>query len=477
MPAPPLNQIAFSVIDLRLTERWFREGLGFAPSGGNRTMMRGPLAARVQGLTGAASTCWWLVGRNPWFQLELFQFEQPLARPLPVDFRPCDIGYSRIGLWVEDFDSAMGRLGAIGTRPLAAPAGPRGARRAFVRSPDGVYVEIMEDDPLGPAAPPGRNDCPVAVRSVTLSVPDLDRSVSFFRGLGLEEWQGTLHKTEHEAACGLYDAWVRTRVLMAGDVLVEIAQYLDPLGRPWPRGYQISDQGILNIAFGARNKADHALIYERAIAAGATPNFRPVHVPGAGVVYVNDADGFSVELLWAKPGKSDRKWGFEPMSIERRPPPDTHAVEARVHIAAPLRHVWQVVSDHEAMSAWSGFNPVVVSTEGQDERNGHGSRRTMKGPAGSVVEQVVAWDPPFRYRYRVVEGSPFVCHQGDVQLEERNGGTELTWRIRFRPRIRGTGAILRTVMQQMLKSALRNRLKPLIESSSGDGNGRQSADN
>ena len=89
----------------------------------------------------------------------------------------------------------------------------------------------------------------------------------------------------------------------------------------------------------------------------------------------------------------------------------------------------------------------------------------------------MAWDPPYHYRYRVVEGSPFVCHQGDVQLEERNGGTELTWRIRFRPRIRGTGAILRMVMQQMLTSALRNRLKPLIESSSGDGYGRQYADN
>ena len=69
--------------------------------------MRGPLAANVQGLPRAASTCWWLLGRNSWFQLELFQFDRPMAKLMPADFRPCDIGYTRIGIWVEDFDATM----------------------------------------------------------------------------------------------------------------------------------------------------------------------------------------------------------------------------------------------------------------------------------------------------------------------------------------------------------------------------------
>ena len=91
---PRLNQIALSVADLRLTERWFREGLGFVPAGGSRLAMRSPLASRIQGLPRAASTCWWLVARNEVFQLELFQFEKPLAKLMPADFRPCD-GQSR----------------------------------------------------------------------------------------------------------------------------------------------------------------------------------------------------------------------------------------------------------------------------------------------------------------------------------------------------------------------------------------------
>ncbi len=86
--APLLNQIAFSVVDLRLTERWFREGFGLLPAGGSRALMRGPLAANVQGLPRAASTCWWRAGRNTWFQLELFQFERPIAKLMRADFRP-----------------------------------------------------------------------------------------------------------------------------------------------------------------------------------------------------------------------------------------------------------------------------------------------------------------------------------------------------------------------------------------------------
>jgi hypothetical protein len=53
---PPLNQVAFSVIDLRLTERWFREGFGLLPAGGSRFMMRGVFASRVRASRSASAS-------------------------------------------------------------------------------------------------------------------------------------------------------------------------------------------------------------------------------------------------------------------------------------------------------------------------------------------------------------------------------------------------------------------------------------
>ncbi len=300
---PPLNQIAFSVVDLRITERWFREGFELLPAGGNRALMRGPLAARVQGLPRAASTCWWLVGRNSWFQLELFQFERPLAKLMSPDFRPCDIGYTRIGIWVEDFDATMEKLARLGSHPLTPPQGELGARRACVRNPDGVYVEIMEDDPLPAFNQRGRLDCPAAIRSVTLSVPELADAAAYFEtGLGLQPSDLALHTPEHEALWGLPGATTRSRMFDGGDVLIEVVQYLDPIGKPWPNDYRVSDQGILNIAFGVRHNPDFTAVYRRLEAFGANPNYRAIHLPGAGVVYVNDQHGFSVEIMRMKAG-------------------------------------------------------------------------------------------------------------------------------------------------------------------------------
>ena len=119
---------------------------------------------------------------------------------MPADFRPCDIGYTRLGISVADFDATLANLARLGTQPLTSPLGAPGRRRACVRSPDGVYVEIMEDDPLPTPAGRERTDCPAAVRAVTLSTPDLDASVAYFtalNGKGPEEI--ALHTAEPRA--------------------------------------------------------------------------------------------------------------------------------------------------------------------------------------------------------------------------------------------------------------------------------------
>ena len=463
---PSLCQVAFSVVDLARTERWFREGLGFRPAGGARAAMRGPLASKVQGLPRVASTCWWLVDRNEWSQLELFQFERPPARLVPADRMPNDIGYSRIGVWVADFDETLTRLAPLSSPPLTAPVGPVGARRTCVRNPDGVFVEIMEDDPLADAGrSTTRATCPVALRSVTLSVPDLARSAAFFDGLGLARSAAALRAPEHESLWGLPGAQTRSVAYVAGDVLVEVVQYLDPAGRDRSADHRISDQGILNIAFGARSRRDHDDLCERARRAGAVPNSRPVRLPGAGVVYVNDPQQFSVELMWLST-KSDKYWGFTAKPDDSRPKADTHTVEQTVRIAAPVQVTWDVITDHDNMASWLGIGSVRRVVDGTPARDGRGSARLLKLPGVRATEQVVAFEPPTTYRYRVIHGSPFVCHQGEISLCADGDETELTWTIRFRPKVAGTGGLLRTVLSVALGRVLRLRLNPHVEKAS-----------
>jgi len=457
-----LDQIAFSVVDVRRTERWFREAFGFVPAGGTRAF-RGWGARHVQGLPGAASTCWWLVDRSEHFQIELFQFEAPLARLMPPDYRPCDVGYARVGFWVQDFNLTLERLAHLGTPPLTAPVGQAGERRVCVRNPEGAFIEVMEDDPLRGRARDARPECRVAARSVTLSVPDLEKSKRYFMGaLGMPESAAALRCPEHEALWGLAGAKTRSVVLDADNVLVELVQYVDPVGRPWPEGHRISDQGILNIAFGYRKMRDMMDSYHRSRIAGARPNGFPLHVVNWGVVYVNDEQEFSVELLWVNP-RWDARMGFTPLPLEKRPLPDTHRVEHTVRIAAPVERVWDIVADHRGMPRWFSLDTVTLEREGLPAPNGVGAERAMRGPKMNLREQVLGWDPQRSLDYRLMEGAPISCHQGRVEMKPVAGGTELTWSIRYRAKIPGTAGIVRRAMDKMLGDAL-PRLRKLAES-------------
>ena len=456
-----LNQIAFSVVDLKRTEAWFRAAFGLLPAGGTRSF-RGPLASHVQGLPRAASTCWWLVGRDDYVQIELFQFESPMAKLQPADYRPCDIGYSRVGIWVQDFDATLGRLEMLDSRPVTAPTGERGRRRVCVRSPDGVFVEVMEEDLLAGRTRVVRPGCAAAPRYITVSVPDLEKSKRFFMGaLRLKPSGVVLHGSEHEALWGLAGARSNSVVLDGGDVLVELVQYLDPVGQPWPPGYRVSDQGLLNIAFGYRRMRDLLADYRRTRAVGARPNGMPLHFLNWGVVYVNDEQGFSVELLSVRP-RWDGHMGFLQRPIEKRPPPDTHAVERTVRIDASADQVWGVLSDHRGMPRWFPLDTVALAREGQPAPNGVGAERVMRGSKTNMREQVVGWDAARSLRYRLLEGAPITCHQGKVDIRRVPGGSEVTWKIRYRPKIPGTAGIARRAVEKLLDDVL-PRLKSVVE--------------
>jgi short-subunit dehydrogenase/catechol 2,3-dioxygenase-like lactoylglutathione lyase family enzyme len=316
-----LSQIAASVSDVRRSQRWYRDVLGLEAAGGTN-LFAGPLASMVQGVPRSASTCWWLVDRQDLFQVELFEFRSPLVRALPADRRPCDIGYSTVSFAVDELDAAIARATAAGSEPLTDPVGGRGQRRVCVRDPDGVLVELMEDDPRAPAQRSRpRPEMSSVTRSVTLSVPDLERSRQFFVDvLGLSVADGLeLHRTEHEALWGLEGARRERLCLWADDILVELASYAEPVPKPWPDGYRISDLGLLNIAFGFRDRAGFDAAVRRCREAGVEGNGPPLRLGAWSVIYVNDDQGFSIELLHVE-SWYERQMGFDPRPTPRVAP-------------------------------------------------------------------------------------------------------------------------------------------------------------
>ena len=185
-------------------------------------------------------------------------------------------------------------------------------------------------------------------------------------------------------------------------------------------------------------------------------------MPGAGVVYVNDPQQLSVELLWLSPA-SDKRFGFAPRPPDKRPRADTHAVERTVRIAAPVQTTWRAIAKHEDMAKWLGLGSVRRTVAGAVDPDGCGSERLLKLPGASVTERVVAFEQPTFYRYQVTKGSPFICHQGEIRLRAEGDETALTWSIRFRPKLPGTGRPLAVGLNWLLGRVLRSGLKPHVE--------------
>jgi hypothetical protein len=288
-----------------------------------------------------------------------------------------------------------------------------------VRNPDGVYVEMMEDDPLPAQTRQGRKTIPTAIRYATLSTPDLAGSVRYLtEGLGMRASGIALHDTAHEALWGMADAFCERQVLCSGadhdSILLEVVQYHSPVGQPFPKDYGLSDQRIRSIGLGDPQDAAgmHALL-QQAQAAGARRTDNIIDLGIAAFVSISDPQGFAQELMWAKPGLAQSSFGFSSASAIDYPAPDDRRVAASVHIAAPAKIVFDVLSDHEALTDWAGLGRVELDKPGNPDPAGRRAERVIHGAMGTLREQITEVTPNESIRYRIIEGvtSPDVVYE------------------------------------------------------------------
>lgn len=272
-------QIGLNTADLPASLQLYVEAFGFHNAGAQLLMGE---TIQVQGLpSDSLAALWWLVGGQPLFQLELFHHSRPRQRPLRPDWSPADHGWVRMGVAVADFDASLAVLEQYGIRPIAGITIVHGLRRMAFRDPYiGIIVEVMED---GVAAP--------AIVYAATSVADLAGARAFYGetlGLNIGPVE-RLHPPGSDALWGLPEARSAGFLADNGGVIIEVVQYDSPVGRLRPGDYRASDQGMVNVAFGAPTKAPVAEMVQRLRAAG----YAPPHIIDAGPMlacYITDPE-------------------------------------------------------------------------------------------------------------------------------------------------------------------------------------------
>ncbi len=92
--------------------------------------------------------------------------------------------------------------------------------------------------------------------------------------------------------------------------------------------------------------------------------------------------------------------------------------------------VWAVVED------FGNIGWMPAGTEADVEGQGPGMARIIKGPQGSIREQLESVDPASRTLvYTIPEGVPFPVtgYRSTMQVEETADGCDLTWSCEFEP--------------------------------------------
>jgi hypothetical protein len=118
--------------------------------------------------------------------------------------------------------------------------------------------------------------------------------------------------------------------------------------------------------------------------------------------------------------------------------------------ADPPAVVFELIADPATWPTWSHFDSGELERPGDTTPFGLGAIRRMRAGRTTGREQVVRYDEPTHYSYALLEGLPVRDYRGDVTLEPVDGGTRITWRSTFRPKLPLTGWVWRRGFEKFL---------------------------
>lgn len=120
--------------------------------------------------------------------------------------------------------------------------------------------------------------------------------------------------------------------------------------------------------------------------------------------------------------------------------------------AASPQQLYDVLLDVERWPDWMrGVRRAEWEKQGAPG-SGVGGVRRFGAPGLSIREEVLAGQPPGRHSYTILSGMPVKNHRGDVRIDDRPGGSQITWDVSFDSRIPLLGSLLR----RMLESTIAN---------------------
>ncbi len=125
------------------------------------------------------------------------------------------------------------------------------------------------------------------------------------------------------------------------------------------------------------------------------------------------------------------------------------------HIAAPPQTVFDVLTEHHLYASFTPMRKSVLEREGEPAPNGVGAIRVLSSVGPPLREQVIAYDAPSRFSYKLLSGAPVRDHVGTVELSADGAGTRMVYAVRTIPTLPLLGGAVVAVVKQAIQALIR----------------------
>ena len=123
-------------------------------------------------------------------------------------------------------------------------------------------------------------------------------------------------------------------------------------------------------------------------------------------------------------------------------------------VAAPPETLFELFVDHRRYSEMTPIRRSELEREGDPAPNGVGAIRVLRSVGPPLREEVLTYEPPLRFSYKLLSGAPLEDHVGTVELTPQGAGTRVTYAIRTMPTIPFAGPLVVAVAKRAVKQLL-----------------------
>lgn len=123
-------------------------------------------------------------------------------------------------------------------------------------------------------------------------------------------------------------------------------------------------------------------------------------------------------------------------------------------VKAPPEVVFDVLTDHRRYAEITRLRKSELEREGEPAPNGVGAIRVLSAVGPPIREEVVSYERPSRFSYKVLSGLPLRDHLGTVSLEPSEGGTRVTYALKAIPTVPFAGKVVMLGLERAVTELL-----------------------